>query len=324
MAVDAPPHRSDRRPADRKMAQSSQDVKTAPARTSGAPAAECVQRTIRGDETGARGSDRNRGSTGKRSAPNGTRAAFSDLMPRRARSPGRLTASECVQRTIQLRERGVDPRLDLRRALRGPVLRQLAEGSVLHRSHPPLLRSMSQDMAGFQAAAAMASNARPAWHFRSQRPSSPGRPTARGYRPFECKYRAVQAHRRRRPEAPARRLHRRERQRQVVAQHRRHRHRDLHLSADALLALRPAVRRLVAPLLVQSSRRHVPRLQGPREAHRGRRRQAARPRPEHRGRRHPRAPADRTRSPVPTPSCSGGCRAGSAARSARRTTVRPG
>ena len=145
-----------------------------------------------------------------------------------------------------------------------------------------------------------------------------------------------QGHRRRRSEAPARRLHRRERQRQVVArvrhdlhrgaatarrdvqhlrpppsaaahpaagrchqehlplhrdrpeaprgqqpQHRRHGHRDLHLRADALLALRPAVRRLVAPVLVQPSRRHVPCLQGPRQAHHGGRRQAARPPPEH-------------------------------------------
>ena len=151
-----------------------------------------------------------------------------------------------------------------------------------------------------------------------------------------------QGHRRRRSEAPARRVHRRERQRQVVArvrhdlhrgaaplvetfstyarrrlpqltrppvdairnispwhrdrpeaprsqqpQHRRHGHRDLHLPADALLALRPAVRRLVAPLLVPSSRWHVPCLQGPRQAHHGRRRQAARRRPEHRGGRHP-------------------------------------
>ncbi len=80
-----------------------------------------------------------------------------------------------------------------------------------------------------------------------------------------------------RPEAP----------RGQQPQHRRHGHRDLHLPADALLALRPAVRWLVAPLLVQSSRRHVPRLQGPRQAHHSRRRQAARPRPEHRGGRHP-------------------------------------
>ena len=162
------------------------------------------------------------------------------------------------------------------------------------------------------------------------------------HRDPRCPHAQPQGHRHRRSEAPARRLYRRERQRQVVArvrhdlhggaapprryvqhlrsppaapahpatgrcdpehlplhrdrpeaprsqqpQHRRHRHRDLHLPADALLALRPAVRRLVAPLLVQSSRWHVPGLQGTRQAHHGRRRQAARPRPEHRGGRHP-------------------------------------
>ena len=190
------------------MAQSSQDVKTASARTSGAP------------------------------------------------------ASECVQRTIQLRERGVDPRLDLRRALRGPVLRQLAEGSVLHRSHPPFSARCRRTWRAFRQRRRWRRTLGRRGTSGASALTSPGRPTARGYRPFECKYRAVQAHRRRRPEAPARRLHRRERQRQVVAQHRRHRHRDLHLSADALLALRPAVRRLVAPLLVQSSRRHVPACKG--------------------------------------------------------------
>ena len=149
-----------------------------------------------------------------------------------------------------------------------------------------------------------------------------------------------QGHRRRRSKAPARRVHRRERQRQVAVRvrhdlhrgaaparrddqqyarrrlpqlarplveairnispcividrkrlgassHRRHGHRDLHLPANALLALRTAVRRLVASVLVQSSRWHVPGLQGPRQAHHGRCRQAARPRPERRGRRHP-------------------------------------
>ena len=69
-----------------------------------------------------------------------------------------------------------------------------------------------------------------------------------------------------RPEAP----------RRQQPQHRRHGHRDLHLPADALLALRTAVRRLVAPLLVQSSRRHVCRLQGSRHAHHGRSRARAR------------------------------------------------
>ena len=54
-----------------------------------------------------------------------------------------------------------------------------------------------------------------------------------------------------------------------------------------VLAPRPAVRRLFAPVPVQSSRRHVPRLQGPRQAHRGQCRQVARSGPEHRGGRHP-------------------------------------
>ena len=48
-----------------------------------------------------------------------------------------------------------------------------------HHASNSSVYSMSQHMASLQAVAAMASNAPPAWRFRIQRPSPPGRPRAR-------------------------------------------------------------------------------------------------------------------------------------------------